>query len=115
MKRKFGIHFIDIIDNPYQEEDAIQPQMSFCGLVVFICKESKNLREGFIELCTKQIISIVQERNLPFILCFEHTVIERNIFLLKDMMKSLRTSLEITHTIIGTDPLLGKLYCFTTL
>jgi hypothetical protein len=115
-KRTFGIQQYDIVDGPNAKEKNIgrQQQMSYCGLVVFIYKASKNHCDHFVELCTKQIVSIVQEKQSPFILCFQHTNAinaEWNVFLLR----CLQTHLEETHMIIRTDPLLGRLCCSATL
>ena len=110
-KRTFGIQYFYISN--LKENSTLQQQTSF-GLVVFICKASKNLCDDI----AKQITSIIQERKFPFILCFEQSDsedTERNAFLLKDIMKSLRSSLRKTHTIIGTEPLLGKSNCLATL
>lgn len=77
-----------------------------------------SLCDDAAELYTKQIISIVKEEKLPFILCLKHADIEnteRNITFFKKVMKKLQAGLNTIYSIIRIESLLSKLICFVTL
>lgn len=116
-----GIRYYNIVDNPdtktYKfKEDTTQQQTSLRGLVVFIYQASALLQNTFPQFCKEKVVHIVQERNLPFILCLKYTDIEfaerstksEHIMLLQKAMESLQTSLERTHLLIMTEPLFRK-------
>jgi hypothetical protein len=105
-KRTFGIQYYDL------GKDAVRQQMSFRGLIVFTLEVSENFHCNIAELCTRQIIPIVKEEILPFILCLKHfntNDAERHVVFLMDAVKALRDNLGETHKIIRADLPPGKL------
>jgi hypothetical protein len=108
-KRTFGIQYFDL------RKDAVRQQMTFHGLIVFTLEVSKNFQCNISELCTTQIIPMVKEEMLPFILCLKHfntNDAERHVILLTEAVKILQSSLKETHIIIRTDLPPGRL-CYT--
>jgi hypothetical protein len=111
-KKTFGIQYYDL------EKNVVRQPASFYGLIVFTCEASESLRNNVAELCIKQIIPIVKEEKLPFILCLKHADIkysERNMVFLKEAMRTLQTGLNTTHLVIRTESPLGKLNCLVDL
>jgi len=110
-KRKFGIQYHDL------ERDRVEQQELFYGLVVFTWETSKILSISDAELCTKQIISVVKEKRLPFILCLKHVnvnTMKNSMVILNETVKMLRVDIDTTHLIIKTETPLGEfvLFCF---
>jgi len=82
------------------------PQVSSHGLIVFIWETSKNLGNNVVELRIQQVISIVKEKKLPFILCLKHADVNNvksYMILLNEAMKTLRVGLITTHLIIKAE------------
>ena len=100
MKRTFGIQYYDL------GKEAVRQQISFRGLIVFTLEVPENFHFSIAELCTGEIIPIVEEEMLPFILCLKHSNTndaERHIVLLTEAVKALRCNLGETHKITRTD------------
>src|SRR5215469_13515184 len=99
-KRNFGIRYYSIeslgpkiVDVPGTESRTSQG--SFSGLVVFLCTESE------VELYIEQIVPIVKDDKLPFILCLKHTNTD-DMEKTTVAIKILQSSLDKTHLIIRT-------------
>jgi len=111
-KRNFGIWYHGLGKNDSQ-------QQPFPGLVVFAWEASDDLCKNVAERCVEQIIPVVQEKRLPFILCLKKKVddakgdVGRGMALLNETMKKLRADLKETHLIIRTQTPSGASHCLT--
>lgn len=88
-------------------------------LIVFIYNTSETLYNQLSGLCKNQIILIVTEKKLPFILCLNHcdplsaeSSVKKikAITQMKEIIGTLQSSLVETHRIIITEPFFSKLY-----
>ena len=105
-KRTFGIKYYDL------GKDTVRQQMTLHGLIVFTLEASENFQCNTVELCMTQIIPMVKEKMLPFILCLKHFNINdagRHRVLLMEAVKILQSSLRETHIIIRTELPPGRL------
>jgi hypothetical protein len=112
--RWFGIQYYSIIDRPdtnehVLEKDVTQKQVLVSGLVVFVVKSSEFLHNISLQLL-QQIVLIVKERQLPFILCLKHwdTATASKSSKTATLMENLQNYLGKTYTLIRTEPMTCK-------
>lgn len=120
--KKLGIYDIPCTKGRNITKVAAQYQASYNGLVVFIYQASESIHDSFPDFCKEQITSIVGERKLSFILCFNHIddmdhknsieIKSATLKQLKKIVTSLQTSLGRTHWIIRS---YRRLIAFITL
>lgn len=129
--RNFGIRYFTIestglrishnssITENNLKKITLNPPSTFRGLIVFLVKVSETLCNDFSHFYKDQIISIVVQEKIPFILCLnrtddansENSIKTEQLALdqIKKITKALRASLEVTHWIICIETPFGKL------
>jgi len=107
-RRTFGVRSYGFENNDAQEKH----QSSDRGLVMFTWKASEgDPRKDVAKRYAEQIISVVQVKRLPFILCLKKVDANENVgngmALLSETMKKFLADLKKTHLIFETETLLG--------
>lgn len=108
-----GRNIIDISDN--NEHNLAKASIQPVQLIVFICKTSEILYKDLNLLCKDQIVPIVVEKNLPFIVCLNHfgLVITQKIEIsaqMRNVTNILQESLKGTYQIVRTEVPSGRYY-----